>query len=397
MRGALAPYVDWSLTAVLRGGVAPPSTASTWSSRALRGDGLLARLWGSARVVPAASSATRRARSPPAAAVVGERLSPSRPRRRCLALPQPGIRDPARLRGAMVPPCPGPRPADAGSQAGQVSLAVINGRRRWSSPAHLTAWRATGRVGSSGGADRRIPSTTRRTRRRLSPSRRGGTSPGGHHPGRVGIPMYSTVTGCRSPARADRRVLVRRPAPAGAVHRTAETLLDDGFTVFVERARTRYSASVCRRRSRPRARRRSLSAHCGATTAAWLVPAVAGRRLHPGHPRQLVRRLRRLAPPQIALPAYPFQRRRYWLGPGRAGDVPAAGSTRPHPLLSAATAARLRRLPSPAGSRWRTSPGWPTTSSGERSCSRSGMVELAVHAAGRVGCGQWPSSRSRPR
>jgi len=94
-------------------------------------------------------------------------------------------------------------------------------------------------------------------------------------------------------------------------------------------------------------------------------------------------------PRPVALPTYPFQRRRFWPENTAAGDLSAAG-LRPagHPLLGAAVTLADRDGYLLTGRLTRTSQPWLAghTLHGVTVLPSAALVELALHAAAQTGC-----------
>ncbi|MET8140835.1 type I polyketide synthase, partial [Sphaerisporangium sp. NPDC005288] len=99
---------------------------------------------------------------------------------------------------------------------------------------------------------------------------------------------------------------------------------------------------------------------------------------------------RETPPRPVALPTYPFQRRRFWLEAHRAGDVSAAGQAPvEHPLLAAAVthpdgAVTLTGQLSPRTQPWLAD----HTMNGTVIFPGTGFVELAIRAGDEVDCGR---------
>jgi mycoketide-CoA synthase len=93
----------------------------------------------------------------------------------------------------------------------------------------------------------------------------------------------------------------------------------------------------------------------------------------------------------VDLPPYPFQRKRYWLDPGRGADLDAAGlAPAGHPLLAATVRLADRDGVVLTGRLSPTSPSWLADHviAGRTLLPGTAFLELAVHAADEVGCGR---------
>jgi acyl transferase domain-containing protein/D-arabinose 1-dehydrogenase-like Zn-dependent alcohol dehydrogenase/acyl carrier protein len=93
----------------------------------------------------------------------------------------------------------------------------------------------------------------------------------------------------------------------------------------------------------------------------------------------------------VDVPPYPFQRRHYWLDPGRGADLGAAGlAPAGHPLLAATVRLADRDGVVLTGRLAATRPSWLADHviAGRTLLAGTAFLELAVHAADEVGCGR---------
>ena len=395
---ALAPYVDWSLTAVLRDepgapsldrdDVAQPALFAVMTA--------LARLWESAGVTP--DAVVGHSQGEIAAAVIAGALTLD-DAARIVALRSQAVTTLASAGGMASVPLPAAEVRARLAGHGDLAIATVNG------PASTVISGDSAAIDNivtacqaNGVRARRIPVAYASHSPRVEPLRDhilralAATAP---RP--AAIPFYSTVTGAPLDTTAlDAGYWYRNLRHTVQFEQATRALLHDGHRTFIEVSPHPVLTTAITETlddapapAQPPAVTGTLRRH----ENSWHQFLTAAAQLHTrGVPVTWPALPAAARPRQVPLPTYPFQRQRYWLhAAAAAGDVTAAGLDSPgHPLLGAAitladggTTVLTGRLS------LRTHP-WLADHAvlGTVLLPGTAFVELALHAGHRTGCDQ---------